>query len=46
VAVISVLSHRIKLKPSFRYLMDNHTLIREEFERFLEGTSDKKGGGR
>ena len=35
-AVISVLSHRIKLKPSVKYLKDPRDFIREEFKKFLE----------
>lgn len=34
--VVSVLSHRIRLKPSVRYLKDTTEFIKEEFEKFSE----------
>ncbi len=34
-AIVSVLAHRIKLKPSVQYLKSPEDLIREEFDRFL-----------
>jgi MoxR-like ATPase len=44
-AVISVLSHRISLKPSVKYLQDPREFIREQFERFADkDLGDKKGG--
>jgi len=33
-AVISVLSHRIELKPSIKYLQTNEDFLRQEFKRF------------
>ena len=35
-AVNSVLIHRIRLKPSVKYLMDKKTFIAEQFKRFCE----------
>ena len=35
-AVISVLSHRIKLKPSAKYLQSPKEFINEEFKKFLD----------
>ncbi len=35
-AVVSVLSHRIELKPSVKYLKDPADLIKEEFVKFCE----------
>ena len=35
-AVISVLSHRISLKPSIKYLQDPKDFIKKEFEEFLK----------
>jgi len=34
-ALISVLKHRIKLKPSVRYLKDVSSFVKDEFENFL-----------
>lgn len=34
--VVSVLSHRIRLKPSARYLKEASEFIREEFEKFTQ----------
>jgi len=46
-AVISVLSHRISLKPSIKYLQDPREFIREQFERYAdkELEEEEKGGG-
>ncbi len=35
-ALISVLRHRVKLKPSIRYLKDISVFLKEEFDNFLE----------
>ncbi|MBI4453978.1 ATP-binding protein [Candidatus Woesearchaeota archaeon] len=35
-AIFSVISHRIKLKPSIKYLQDPTKFIDEEFKKFLE----------
>jgi Mg-chelatase subunit ChlI len=54
--VESVLSHRIKLKPSIRYLNDPASYVRKEFKKFLEDNElelssqskdqvEKPGGG-
>ena len=48
-AVISVISHRIKLKPSVKYLKKSSDFVKEEFGRFSDKFSDKfkteqKGG--
>ncbi len=40
--IISVLSHRIRLKPSIKYLKKPEDYIREEFDRFSE---KRKGDG-
>ncbi|MDD5086282.1 MAG: ATP-binding protein [Candidatus Nanoarchaeia archaeon] len=51
--VVSVLSHRIKLKPSTKYLINPKKYIEEEFEKFvdlkyselrLQSKQSKKGG--
>ena len=34
--IVSVLSHRIKLKPSTKYLIDSRKYIEKEFEKFIE----------
>ena len=47
--VISVLAHRIKLKPSVKYLMEPAEFIKEEFGKVSEVEFEdikKKGGGR
>ena len=36
--LVSVLSHRIRLKPSVRYLEDIETYIQEKFHKNIEGT--------
>jgi len=48
-AVISVISHRIKLKPSVKYLKKPSDFVEEEFRKFSDEFSDKfkteqKGG--
>ncbi len=35
--IVSVLSHRINLKPSIKFLKSPEDYIREEFEKFMEG---------
>lgn len=35
-SIVSVLSHRIRLKPSVKYLKDTTEFIKEEFENFSE----------
>ena len=45
-AVISVLSHRISLKPSVKYLQDPREFIREQFEKFADKElGEKEKGG-
>lgn len=44
-AVISVLSHRIELKPSAKYLKSPTEYIAEEFKDFSKSKAVKKGGG-
>lgn len=39
-AVISVLAHRIRLKPSVKYLQDPTEFIKEEFKKFLEANQE------
>jgi magnesium chelatase subunit I len=42
-AVVSVISHRIRLKPSIRYIQEPNDFIRKEFEKFTdEKFSDMK----
>jgi MoxR-like ATPase len=49
-AVLSVLAHRIKLKPSSRYLLSQTEFIEERFKAFVkhtrldEGQAKSKGG--
>jgi Mg-chelatase subunit ChlI len=51
--VVSVLSHRIKLKPSTKYLVNSKKYIEEEFEKFVDsrysdmesGSGDSRKGG-
>jgi len=45
-AVISVLSHRISLKPSVKYLQDPREFIREQFEKYADKElGEKEKGG-
>ena len=44
-AVISVLSHRIELKPSVKYLQGADDYVRQEFERFCEEHKDISRSG-
>lgn len=49
--VVSVLAHRIRLKPSVKYLKEPKELIEQEFEKFIQDHSDlvskeEKGGSR
>lgn len=42
-AIVSVISHRIRLKPSIRYIQEPNEFIRKEFEKFTdENFSDMK----
>jgi len=41
-AFYSVVAHRIRLKPSVRYLMDTKEFIRKEFQEFQESVSKEK----
>jgi len=46
-AVVSVLAHRIKLKPNIKYLQDPSEFIEKEFTKVLESNEvniNKKGG--
>ena len=46
-AVISVLSHRIELKPSVKYLQSPEAFVKEEFKHFsnqFRDIEDKEGG--
>ncbi|MFH1399211.1 MAG: ATP-binding protein [Candidatus Woesearchaeota archaeon] len=40
-AVVSVLSHRIRLKPSVKYLTTAEDFVREQFARFSSGSSEE-----
>jgi Mg-chelatase subunit ChlI len=45
-AVISVLSHRIELKPSVKYLQSNEEFLQKELRQFAEEHEEfEKGGG-
>lgn len=46
-AIISVIAHRIKLKPSVQYLQSPQDFIQKELEKFLSEHPDlaEKGGG-
>ena len=39
-AVVSVLSHRIKLKPSVKYLKDRTEFIKEEFKKYIKSNEE------
>ena len=39
-AIISVLSHRIRLKPSVKYLQEPKEFIKEEFKKFLDANQE------
>jgi magnesium chelatase subunit I len=50
-AIMSVISHRIRLKPSVKYLKDISSFVEEEFEKYCDDNSfsseadfDSKGG--
>ena len=45
-AVVSVLSHRISLKPSVKYLQEPKEFIRDEFSKFSEKTDADRGDSR
>lgn len=42
--LLSVLAHRIKLKPSIRYSINSKDLVEEEFKKFLESNNTTKQG--
>lgn len=44
-ALISVLAHRIELKPSVKYLQTNEEFLQEEFKKFAEHHDEFNGGG-
>lgn len=44
-SIISVLSHRIRLKPSVKYLQSPKDFIREEFKKFLEQNEELNESG-
>lgn len=44
-AIISVLSHRIRLKPSVKYLQSPKEFIREEFKKFLDKNEELNESG-
>ncbi|HLD43626.1 MAG TPA: AAA family ATPase [Candidatus Nanoarchaeia archaeon] len=41
-AVISVLCHRIELKPSIKYLQTTSAFIKTSFQKFIEAAGEKK----
>ena len=45
-AIISVLAHRIELKPSVKYLQSNEDFIKEQFDAFASQHPELDGGGR
>lgn len=44
-AIISVLSHRIRLKPSVKYLQEPKEFIKEEFKKFLDANQELNESG-
>ena len=44
-AIISVLAHRIELKPSVKYLQSNEEFIKEQFDAFSAQHPELAGGG-
>ena len=44
-ALISVLAHRIELKPSVKYLQTNEEFIKEQFDAFSSQHPELSGGG-
>ena len=44
-AIISVLAHRIELKPSVKYLQTNEEFIKEQFDAFSGQHPELNGGG-
>jgi MoxR-like ATPase len=44
-AIISVLAHRIELKPSVKYLQTNEEFIKEQFDAFSGQHPELTGGG-
>ncbi len=40
-AVVSVLSHRIRLKPSVKYLQSPKVYVKDQFKKFIEQIEDK-----
>lgn len=44
-AVVSVISHRIQLKPSVRYLQTPEQFVRQHYKTFSEESSDKHNRG-
>ena len=44
-ALISVLAHRIELKPSVKYLQTNEEFIKEQFDAFSGQHPELSGGG-
>ena len=45
-AVISVISHRIELKPSAKYLQSPKEFIKERFEKFIQNEEELRAEGR
>jgi len=44
-AIVSVLAHRIELKPSIKYLQTNEEFIKEQFDAFSSQHPELSGGG-
>ncbi|PIN75663.1 AAA family ATPase [Candidatus Woesearchaeota archaeon CG10_big_fil_rev_8_21_14_0_10_37_12] len=44
-ALLSVLAHRIELKPSVKYLQTNEQFLKEQFQKFAEEHSELGGDG-
>ena len=44
-AIISVLSHRIELKPSLKYVQTTEEFLAEELKKFQESEDGLNGGG-
>ncbi|MFH1510803.1 MAG: ATP-binding protein [Candidatus Woesearchaeota archaeon] len=44
-AVVSVIAHRIRFKPSLQYLQDPEEFLRKEFKQYASDKYDKETGG-
>jgi hypothetical protein len=44
-AIVSVLAHRVELKPSVKYLKTTEEFIRDEYARFVQEHGELERGG-